>query len=183
MGTTSPDNLPYPGDGDPPDGPGQLGALAAAVQTALTARTTALAGKAASSHTHDGYAIGYIGGVTGGTTVTSTTTISAGTASGSVTLTSGRRYLVLVRGQLSNTSGTDTFCGADVKLYVDGSLQLTTAVTVENNASSGTESFTNWALITGSGSTTFEMKVDRTSSAGIASLAAAGWIVIDLGDV
>jgi hypothetical protein len=45
MSTTSPDSLPYPGDGDPPDGPGQLGALAVAVQVALTAiRATATTG-------------------------------------------------------------------------------------------------------------------------------------------
>jgi hypothetical protein len=42
MPTTSPDSLPYPGDGDPPDGPGQLGALAVATQAALTAIRAAL---------------------------------------------------------------------------------------------------------------------------------------------
>jgi hypothetical protein len=38
MPTTSPNSLPYPGDGDPPDGPGQLSALAGATQTALNAK-------------------------------------------------------------------------------------------------------------------------------------------------
>lgn len=39
---TTPDNLPYPEDADPPDVPSDFQALAGAVQSALVARDTAI---------------------------------------------------------------------------------------------------------------------------------------------
>lgn len=176
-------DLPYPTLSSVADVPSDIEALAEEVDTQLGTLSTAISGKASTSHNHDVYATGYRAVGTGTGSVTSSGSPSARTAAATVTWTAGRRYLVLFKGTMDNSSGTDTGCGANIELLINDAVAQTAAAWVTGNASSEAVYVSGWFISTGSGSKDMDMRIDRTSANGIARLSSAQWTLIDIGDV
>lgn len=175
MPQTSPDNLPYSGLGDPPDGPAQLAALAAAVQTALGLRVSVTDGD-------ERYAQ-LVGFSNQSGTVSSSGTESALTNGLSHTLINGHRYLCVFSCDIDNDD-SGSIVAAEVRMKIDGAEIADAFVRCLGDGVENRVTATSFAIYTAgsTGLVPIGMTVDKTTvGGGVARMSGGLWVVIDLG--
>lgn len=177
MPTTSPDNLPYPGLGDPPDGPDQIGALAAATQTALN-------GKSATSHNHHDVYGRLVGNGSQSGTVQSNGVETSRQGEVNVSLTNGRKYLMTFSADVDN-SGTGYASGV-VRMKAGTTTLGAAYLRIDNEYDQAKGSVGKSIVMTWAGSTgthAVGVTIDRAygDSGSYARMSGGTWSIIDLG--